>query len=252
MDQQDSSCHAHYEFYAAPAARILCLHGGHRPGNHTSNSAGAEEDPSVYMSGIQEKLREVHRRVAPTMAPTHLNPYEPGNLIWVTTPPLERDSKLSPKWIGPYWIVKVPNPYQVVYARGAGTSIIHIHHTKSVLLNLLLQELHDGDDPPAASPVGYFPTAFTHRPAARNQARGPPMVTNNQPSQSPSPSGDPAVDPLAGSGSSSTNQQPVPSGSAAGLDPAPKLGSGPPPSSSAVADSLPANENAAAQGTVTG
>ena len=82
------------------------------------------------------------------VAPAHLNPYEPGNLIWVTTPPLERTSKLSLKWIGHYWVVKVPNHYQVVYATGAGTYIILSQrcwtsfHRKSMTRMILLQLLH--------------------------------------------------------------------------------------------------------------
>ena len=150
-----------------------------------ANPAEAEEDHSAYVSEIQERLREVLWRVAPTSAPTHPNPYEPGNLIWVTTPPLERTSKLSTKWIGPYWILKVPNPFQVVYATGAGTYIVHIHLTKPALLDLITQELHNGDDPPTAPPVGYFPTAFTHKPVARNQAGGSPRIP--QPRQPPFP-----------------------------------------------------------------
>ena len=217
-----------------------------------ANPAGIKEDPSAYMSRIQEKLKEVHRRVAPMVASTRPNPYELGNLIWVTTPPLERSSKLSLKWIGPYWVMKVLNPYQEVYARGAGAHIVHIHHTKPALLDLLSQELHDKDDPPAASPVGYFSTALTHKPVARNQARGASRVTTPQPSQPPSSPGDLVAGPLADPGSSSTNQQPAATGSVAAIDPALKLGSESLLSSSATADTLSANENAATRGTVTG
>ena len=87
------------------------------------------------------------------MAPTSPNPYELGNLIWVAPPPLERISKLSYKWIGPHRVLKVPNSYQVVYAKGAGTLTVHIHHTKPALLDLIMQELQDEDDPPASLPL---------------------------------------------------------------------------------------------------
>ena len=139
-----------------------------------ANPAEAEEDLSTYVSGIQERLKEVHHRVATTAAPTLPNPYEPGNLIWVVTPPLERTSKLPSKWIGPFWVLKVPNPYQVVYAMGAGMCTVHIHHTKAALLDLVTQELQDENDSPASQPLGYLPSAFTHKSVAREQAKGPP------------------------------------------------------------------------------
>ena len=88
-----------------------------------------KEDPSAYVSEIQERLREVHHRVAPTAAPACPNPYKPGNLIWVATSPLERTSKSSPKWIGPFQVLKAPNPYQVTYATGAGTRAYPSHKT---------------------------------------------------------------------------------------------------------------------------
>ena len=72
------------------------------------------------MSGIQERLKEIHRRVIPMVAPTRPNPYEPGNLIWVSTPPLERAAKLFPEWIGLFRVLRVSNPHHVVYASSAG------------------------------------------------------------------------------------------------------------------------------------
>ena len=35
-----------------------------------------EEDPTAYVSGIQERLREVHRWVVPMATPTRPNSYE--------------------------------------------------------------------------------------------------------------------------------------------------------------------------------
>ena len=102
-----------------------------------TNPSEGEEDPSTYVSGIVEKLGEVHQQVAPTAAPTHLNPCEMGNLIWVATPPLERTFKLFPKSIGSFRVLKVANLYQVTCAMGAGTLTVHIHHTKPALLDLL-------------------------------------------------------------------------------------------------------------------
>ena len=45
------------------------------PGLITSvNPSEGEEDPSAYVSGIQERLREVHQQVSPTTVPTFFNP----------------------------------------------------------------------------------------------------------------------------------------------------------------------------------
>ena len=41
-----------------------------------TNPSEGEEDPTAYVSGILKKLREVHQRVAPTVAPTRLNSYK--------------------------------------------------------------------------------------------------------------------------------------------------------------------------------
>ena len=46
-----------------------------------ANPSEGMGDPSAYVSGVLEKLREVHQRVAPTAAPTHPNPYQLGSLI---------------------------------------------------------------------------------------------------------------------------------------------------------------------------
>ena len=95
----------------------------------------------MYVSGVIEKLREVRQRMSPTEAPDRPNPYQLGNLIWISTPPLERTSKLSPKWMGPFGGVKVPNLYQVTYTLGTGPQTVHIYHTKPTLLDLLTQDL---------------------------------------------------------------------------------------------------------------
>ena len=82
--------------------------------------------------------------------------------------------------------MKVSNPNQATYATGAGTRTVHIHHTKPALLDLIMQELQDEDDPPAPQPLGYLPSAFTHKLVDRDQARGASSVITPQPSQPPS------------------------------------------------------------------
>ena len=168
------------------------------------------------------------------------------------TPPLERISKLSPKWIRPFWVLKAPNPYQVIYAAGAGIHIVHIHHTKLALLDFITQELQHDDDPLASQPLGYLPSAFSHKSVVRDQARGTSRVTTPQPNQSPSPLRGLVAGLLVGLGPPSTNQNPAAPGPDAALGPAAEPGLRPAYSLSAVADTLPANQNSAAQGTVTG
>ena len=89
------------------------------------------------LSGIVEWLRDIHQQVAPAEAPTKPNPYQPADHIWVSTPSLERTSKLMPRWIGPSRVIKVPNPYQLSYSTNRGSQMIRIHHTKPALLDLL-------------------------------------------------------------------------------------------------------------------
>ena len=102
------------------------------------------------------------------VAPTRPNPYEPGNLIWVSTPPLERAAKLFPKWIGLFRVLRVSNPHHVVYTSSAGMCTMHIHHTKPA-------EPHYATA--ASQPLGYLPSVFTHKSVARDQARGASRVT---------------------------------------------------------------------------
>ena len=84
--------------------------------------------------------------------------------------------------MGPFQVLKVPNLYQVTYATGAGTRIVHIHHTKTALLYLHAQELQVEVDPPAPQPLGYLPSSYTHKTVARDQARGTSSNTTPQPS----------------------------------------------------------------------
>ena len=96
-----------------------------------------KDTPPTYVGGILEQLRNVHQKVVPAEKPTQPNPYRPRNLIWISTPPLERTSKLAPQWIGLFRVSKVPNPHQWSYSTDCGSQTVHIHHAKPALLDLL-------------------------------------------------------------------------------------------------------------------
>ena len=114
-------------------------------------------DTPAFMIGILKWLREVHQWVAPAEVPTHPDPYQSGDLIWVSTPPLERTSKLKPRWIRPYQVHKIPNPYQATYGTNRGSRIVHIHHTKPALLDLLATPPALEDEPQKQFPFRSIP-----------------------------------------------------------------------------------------------
>ena len=43
------------------------------------------------------------------------NPFKVGELVLIFQQPMGRDHKLSPKWRGPFSIIKIENPFQVCY-----------------------------------------------------------------------------------------------------------------------------------------
>ena len=88
------------------------------------------EDPAPYVEAVRQRLTLTHQQMTPPPAPVATNPYHEGNLIFVMTPPPERSNKLAPRWKGPFFIKRIPNPYQVTYEDNLVWRTVHVNHTK--------------------------------------------------------------------------------------------------------------------------
>ena len=88
------------------------------------------EDPASYVEAVKKRLTLTHQQMTPPPAPVATNPYHEGSLIFVMTTPPERSNKLAPRWKGPFFIKRVPNPYQVTYEDGLVWRTIHVNHAK--------------------------------------------------------------------------------------------------------------------------
>ena len=76
---------------------------------------------------------EIRRAVAPFnkhQVKAKENPFKVGELVIIFQQPMERDHKLSPKWRGPFPIVKIENPFQVCYNDRGREKIAHVQHCK--------------------------------------------------------------------------------------------------------------------------
>ena len=81
----------------------------------------ALEDPASYVEAVKKRLTLTHQQMTPPPAPVATNSYCEGSLIFVMTTPPEHSNKLTPRWKGPFFVKRVPNPYQVTYAKPART-----------------------------------------------------------------------------------------------------------------------------------
>ena len=134
--------------------------------NPSSPSSEAIPD---YVEQIRRRLQMTHLQLAPKENNPRPNPYQEGSLVYVSTTPPERTSKLAPRWKGPYRVVRVPNDYQVVYDEDGIERIVHTNHVKPAKLTAPDLPL---PTPPLVSPrppVGYLPKSFTHAPPAPAQ-----------------------------------------------------------------------------------
>ena len=69
------------------------------------------------MKDLQKRLREIRHSVAPfnkQQVKAKENPFKVGELILIFQQPMERDHKLSPKWRGPFPIVKMKIPFRFI------------------------------------------------------------------------------------------------------------------------------------------
>ena len=67
-----------------------------------------DQDIGGYVRGLQKCLRDIRRSVAPfnkQKRERRENPFKVGELILIFQQPLERDHKLSPKWLAPPLVI---------------------------------------------------------------------------------------------------------------------------------------------------
>ena len=58
------------------------------------------------------------------------NPFKEGDLILIYQKQTEKTHKLSPRWRGPFSIIKILNSFQVTYLDEGRKNITHISHCK--------------------------------------------------------------------------------------------------------------------------
>ena len=156
---------------------------------HTSPAV--DDHPSNYIEAITQGLQLTHQQMASPSPPSVTNPYQVGSLIYAMITPLERASKLSPSWKGPFHVCQVPNEYQVVYEDAEVQRTIHVNHTKPAKFTA----------PDLPEPV---PTPETPRPPL-----GYPPAGLARPRPPPPASAAPAGDSSSSSASASTAPQPA-------------------------------------------
>ena len=153
------------------------------------------EDPASYVEAVRQRLLLTHQQMTPLPAPVATNPYHEGSLIFVMTPPPERSNKLAPRWKGPFYVKRIPNPYQVTYEDGLVWRTVHINHAKPAKTPV------DGFPAPLTTPepplppLGYLPRSL-QSPRTRQSPPLPlsaaPTAGPNQPAATP-PSSRPAT-----------------------------------------------------------
>ena len=156
------------------------------------------EDPASYVEAVKKRLTLTHHQMTPPPAPVATNPYHEGSLIFVMTTPPECSNKLAPRWKGPFFVKRVPNPYQVMYEDGLVWRTIHVNHAKPA------KTPADGFPAPLPTPeppqppLGYLPRSL-QRPRPR-QSLPPlqpdaPTMGPRQPAAAPSAATPPSSRP---------------------------------------------------------
>ena len=83
----------------------------------------------------------------------------------MTTPP-ERSNKLAPRWKGPFFVKRVPNPYQLTYEDGLVWRTIHVNHAKPAKTPADGFPVPLPTPEPPQPPLGYLPRSL-QRPRPR-------------------------------------------------------------------------------------
>ena len=173
------------------------------------------EDPASYVEAVRQRLTLTHQQMTPPPAPVATNPYHEGSLIFVMTTPPERSNKLAPRWRGPFFVKRIPNPYQVTYEDSLVWRTIHVNHAKPAKTPAdgFPAPLPTPEPPPP--PLGYLPRSL-RRPKPRQSLPLPqsaaPTAGPTQPANPPAatpPSSRPATRSSAnGNSASSSGQRP--------------------------------------------
>ena len=150
------------------------------------------EDPASYVEAVRQRLLLTPQQMTPPPAPVATNPYHEGSLIFVMTTPPERSNKLAPRWKGPFYVKRIPKPYQVTYEDGLVWRTVHINHAKPAKTPV------DGFPAPLTTPepplppLGYLPRSL-QRPRTR---QSPPLPQSAAPTAGPTqPASPPAATP---------------------------------------------------------
>ena len=174
------------------------------------------DDPTDYVEVLRQRLSLTHQQMTAPPPPASANPHQEGSLIFVMTTPPERANKLTPRWKGPFWVKRVPNPYQVVYEDGSVWRTVHVNHTKPAKLTAPDLPLPTPAPEPPRPALGYLPRSL-QRPCSRPpppQAAAPPGSTPPPSTASvptpPAPPPPASERPTHGSASTNRNSAPTP------------------------------------------
>ena len=83
---------------------------------HTPGNVG-KSNPSGYAKNLGKELREIRKRVASFNRAANrplANPFKERDLILIYLQQMEKTHKLSPRWRGPFSIIKIPNSFQII------------------------------------------------------------------------------------------------------------------------------------------
>ena len=58
------------------------------------------------------------------------NPFKERDLILIYQQQMEKTHKMSPRWRGPFSVIKIPNSFQVIYLDEGREKVTHIRHCK--------------------------------------------------------------------------------------------------------------------------
>ena len=103
------------------------------------------------------------------------------------TPPPERSNKLAPRWKGPFFVKRIPNPYQVTYEDGLVWRTIHVNHAKPAKTPVDGFPAPLSTPEPSLPPLGYLPRSL-QRPQTRPS---PPLPQSAAPTAGPNQTASP-------------------------------------------------------------